>query len=332
MAGYAGLATCGSVWACPVCSAKIMMQRREDLAQGLGVGVMRRWTVAMVTLTLRHREGQALDDLWDALSYAWGKVTSGAGWKGGKTRADGSHAIGDVERYGIRGFVRAVEVTHGDNGWHPHVHAVLLLDGPISQDGATALGLSMWQRWDRAVRRKGFDSQVIVEDGELTGGLNVRVMSDDDDVVDNVIGKYLTKAIYSVSAEATLGQISKEGRAGNRTPMQILRSVVETGDCDDLDLWHEFEQASKGRRAMTWSKGLREDLGLVDEQTDEEIAAEEVGTVDDTVVVLPAESWRDLRDAHLEVQLRHLTEKCGPDIVRPWLTSHGITWLEVREL
>lgn len=332
-AGYAGLASCGSVWACPVCAAKIMMQRREDLAEGLGVATIQGMTVLMVTLTLRHRAGQPLAELWDAVSYAWGKVTSGAGWKGGKIRQDGTHAIGDLERYGIVGFVRAVEVTHGDNGWHPHVHAVLLLDGPISKDGADALGYSMWQRWDRAVRRCGFDSLLTTnDDGNYIGGLNVRIMTKDEQVVDNVLSKYLTKAVYSVASEASLGQISKEGRMGNRTPMQILRSVVELGDADDLDLWHEFETASKGRRAMTWSHGLRDRLGLNEERTDEEIAAEEIGSANDTVIVLPPDSWRRLRNARLELTLKHLTERDGPDKVRPWLASRDIPWLEPADL
>ncbi|WP_143510667.1 hypothetical protein [Pseudonocardia sp. Ae717_Ps2] len=32
-AGFGGLATCGSVWACPVCSAKISARRSKDLEQ-----------------------------------------------------------------------------------------------------------------------------------------------------------------------------------------------------------------------------------------------------------------------------------------------------------
>ena len=31
-AGFGGLVTCGSVWACPVCAAKVATKRAEDLA------------------------------------------------------------------------------------------------------------------------------------------------------------------------------------------------------------------------------------------------------------------------------------------------------------
>lgn len=331
IAGWSGLATCGSVWACPVCSAKIMMQRREDLAQGLGVAKLKGMHAVMITLTLRHKAGQALKDLWDAVSYGWGKVTSGAAWKGGKIRQDGTRRQGDVQRYGVKGYIRAVEVTHGENGWHPHLHVIVLLDGPVSQEGAEALGLSMWGRWERAVRRRGFDSLVMRNDeGALEGGLNVTVMR--GKLVNNAIGDYLTKSIYALAAEATLGPISKEGRMGNRTPMQILRSVVETGDADDLDLWHEYERASFSRRAMTWSRGLREDLALDDERTDDEIAAEEIGSEEDTVLVLPAESWRTLRDSRLELKVLRLVEHHGIGCIRPWLRSQGIAWLERADL
>jgi hypothetical protein len=327
IAGWSGLATCGSVWACPVCSAKIMMQRREDLAQGLGVAKLKGMHAVMITLTLRHKAGQALKDLWDAVSYGWEKVTSGAAWRGGKLRQDGTRAIGDVQRYGVAGYIRALEVTHGENGWHPHLHVIVLLDSPLSPEGAEALGLSMWGRWERAVKRRGFDSLVMRNDeGEIEGGLNVTVMR--GRLVNNAIGDYLTKSIYALAAEATLGPISKEGRMGNRTPMQILRAVVEIGDADDLDLWHEYERVSVGRKAMTWSKGLRDLLALEVEKGDEEIAAEEVGTEDDTVLILPAESWRTLRDNRLELKALRMVEHHGPGCLRPWLTTQGIAWLE----
>ena len=38
IAGFSGLATCGSVWACPVCSAKIATRRAEELADVMRFG------------------------------------------------------------------------------------------------------------------------------------------------------------------------------------------------------------------------------------------------------------------------------------------------------
>ena len=52
---------------------------------------------------------------------------------------------------------------------------------------------------------------------------------------------------------------------------------VIDGDPHETRLWHEFERASRGRRQMTWSKGLRDLLGLNDERTDESVAEDEIG-------------------------------------------------------
>jgi hypothetical protein len=330
IAGFAGLASCGSVWSCPVCSAQIMVRRREDVALAVDKARERGWSVVMVTLTVRHRKGQPLASVWDAVSAGWGAVTSGSGWVGGKIRKDGSHKVGDKERYGITGYIRAAEVTHGEHGWHPHVHALLFLDGPISEDGAIALGMSMWQRWDRAVRKAGFSS---LRDH---GGLDAHVVNED---AQKVMADYFTKVVYQpdsragdIASELTLGGLTKDGRLKGRTPMQILRSIVETGDADDLDLWLEWERVSRGRRALTWSTGLREVLGLDAEATDEEIAAEEIGSVQDTVVVLTAQGWRTLRDGELETAFLGVIERHGPAVARPWLDSHRVEWLDPADL
>src|SRR5690606_39143584 len=59
-AGFGGLATCGSVWACPVCSAKIAVRRASEVEQALNWNVERGGTVVFATLTVRHRRGQSL--------------------------------------------------------------------------------------------------------------------------------------------------------------------------------------------------------------------------------------------------------------------------------
>jgi hypothetical protein len=82
------------------------------------------------------------------------------------------------------------------------------------------------------------------------------------------------------------GSMTKRGRGKqSRTPWQILQDFQETGDLDDWDLWAEFEQASKGRRALVWSPGLKAQVG-VDEVSDEAIAEEAEGSSEDAVFTL----------------------------------------------
>jgi hypothetical protein len=95
-AGIAGLQSCGPVWSCPVCARRISAQRARELREVLETVRASGGSVALVTLTMRHRAGQQLGPLWEALSGAWGAVTSGRGW------------TADQATFGIRGWCRVV--------------------------------------------------------------------------------------------------------------------------------------------------------------------------------------------------------------------------------
>ena len=76
-------------------------------------------------------------------------------------------------------------------------------------------------------------------------------------------GPYIAKtqdggAVGNEMARADL----KQGRDGHRTPFEILDDFRWTGDLEDLALWHEYERATKGQQAITWSKGLRQMLAV----------------------------------------------------------------------
>jgi hypothetical protein len=59
-AGFEGLVTCGSVWACPVCAAKVAAARAEELAAVLDKPHEDGGSAFMLTLTIRHRAGDRL--------------------------------------------------------------------------------------------------------------------------------------------------------------------------------------------------------------------------------------------------------------------------------
>lgn len=302
-AGYSGLSTCGSVWACPVCSAKISAQRAEDIKQVLKTAQKRGYSVAMVTLTVRHHAGHTLKEVWDAVSTGWKSVTTGSGW------------LSDQLRFKIKGWVKAVEVTHGKNGWHVHVHTLLIFKGKELE--ANLLGARIFKRWQKGLSKKGFTA-------EVAHGLDVGFAKGGDSA--GKLSTYLAKTGDMLAQEAALGQF-KEARNGNRTPFQIALSFFDTGDMADLALWHEWEKFSHGRRQMGWSKGLREWAQLTEvEKSDEQIASEEIGSSDDDLVLLPGDSWRDVRARRLEARVLEMAEKFGQGLTR-WLDLEGIAWL-----
>jgi hypothetical protein len=332
-AGFAGLETCGSVWACPVCAEKILSRRQCDIAEAIDAWTATGGRTAMVTLTMRHRQGQRLADLWDALSVAWNRVTAGRGWADlqerygtpMQRRVTSGRRRGQVVTEPRIGYARVVETTHGVNGWHVHAHVLLFLAPDVTDDGLAHLSGRMFDRWSAGLVSRGLLAPTDLH------GVDARFVGQDDG---GALGDYFAKGNYSVDAsraalETARGDL-KLARSGNRTPFRILADLVELGVADDLDLWSEWERASYGRRQLTWSTGFREFLGLGQEATDEEVAAEEAGTADDDLVELPAGSVRFIAKMGLHALLLDLAESDDTGAaLRRWLAGRGIPFRDV---
>jgi hypothetical protein len=244
--------------------------------------------LAMVTLTVRHWEAQDLVDLFDGIAKGWSALQSGRWWQDFKAR------------YDLEGMCRTIETTHGYNGWHLHIHALLWLDRPLGDedlelsaaDHAQRIEDELYARWVRICERKGL--------GRPTRERGVKVdpvRRGKDGAAD--LARYLAKVQdkdtggeRSMGNEMTRGAL-KEGRdKWSRTPFQILRDFGRTGDAADLELWHEYEEVTRGRQCVTWTKGLRarlQALAPLDERTEEEIAAAEIGG--EVLVLVANESW-----------------------------------------
>jgi hypothetical protein len=135
---FHGLMTCGSPWICPVCAPTLAEQRGEALAKTLeyfhGMG----FRIVHAVLTVRHTRGEALADVFKALADAWRRM--------GKSRAFRPYWSG-------LGYARAIEITFGKNGWHPHIHLALIV--PPERD-LYALREALWEAWSGAVLEVGW--------------------------------------------------------------------------------------------------------------------------------------------------------------------------------
>jgi hypothetical protein len=302
VAGLSGLSTCGSVWACPVCSARIATVRASDLADVMRHAFRSGCEAAMVTLTMRHHQGQSLRQCWDALMTAWHAVTSGKYW------------VADKAGMAVRGWVRVVEVTKGDNGWHVHVHVLLIFDKPALLRELHGLADRMWKRWNAALLRCGFDS-VREVNGERVAA-DVRKASLRPGAKDG-LHEYFVKLSHEIT-----GGHAKLAKGQGRTPFQILTDAVAAGEKADLDAWWEWESTSRGRRQIAWSKGLRKWAGVGAEQTDEEIAGADLEAED--MLFIEPESWRVMRhDPGAVCGLLETTEEGGYQAAMGWLRSRG---------
>lgn len=311
--GFAGLSTCGSVWACGVCNAKIMARRQLEIGAAVEVWKASGGQVAFGTMTMRHWSGHRLGDLWAALSKAWGKVTAGSSW------------LRDKKRFGIAGWLRVVEVTFGENGWHVHIHALFFLESSTVAPELEALKSSMFGRWSAALKSLGLPSP-------LAAGQDLRVL---DGAADEQLSRYFTKAVQQakrIGLEMTSTQTkTARGVFGTRSVWSFLDDVIDQGDADSLDRWHEFQRGSKGRRQLTWSQGIRELLGLRAEKSDEEVAGEELGTKADDLVLITAAGWRVVIGSRLMVPILEIVEKQGLSGVRALLDVSGVEYELIGE-
>jgi len=269
VAHYAGLTTCGSIWACPVCSGKIRNTRATEISGATAAWDRAGNGVYMITFTAPHDMGMKLRPLISAIADGFRTVISGRAW------------ITLRKRLGIVGTIRAMEVTYGEHGWHPHLHVLVYISGHPDARQLADLTVYVRQRWARFIVNAGYR----MPHGQH--GVNVIRCASAEEA-----GQYIAKtqdgqAVGNEMARADL----KQGRAGGRTPFEILDDFRWTGDADDLAVWREYERATKGRQAITWSKGLRKILAVT-ERTDEEIAAEEIGGED--LAVIHGDDWRNI--------------------------------------
>lgn len=269
---FAGLQTCGSVWACPVCSAKIAERRRSEIAAAMAAHKAQGGWVNLLTLTCPHQRTDKLRELLAkqalALKYLFQDKTT-------------RKLFAEI---GVIGQIRALEATHGrlsdyNNGWHPHYHFLLFggvgvdlrVDDTLRREWAVRLYL----RWSVCCIRAGLGNPSFEHGLKLDDGAKA--------------GAYVAK--WGLEDEMTKGH-TKKARHGE-TPFDLLRAyLVDAKDKVAAALFIEFAETFKGKRQLHWSAGLKKRYAI-GEATDDELAAQK----DDYARLLGTitlEQWRDV--------------------------------------
>jgi len=303
--GFAGLSTCGSVWSCPVCNSRIQAVRRLEVGVALASVQAMGGGAAFGAITIRHHAGQRLSGLLDGLSYGIARI------------ARDKAVVALRERMGYLGRIQALEITTGSHGWHPHRHPLPIFDRAVNEDQLVDLHMAEFRAYRRGVEHRGFEAPSIL----------ANVLSPVDLTTGDTLGEYFAKSEYSISGVSfeAASSSTKKGRNGSRTPWQLLDSVRTTGDADDLDLWNEYERSTRGKRALTFSRGLRDRLGLGQEASDEQIAEAEEGDVYDTGFYVT--DWSPVaRNSALGAGLLNAVTPAGHwQDGRDFCRAHGIT-------
>jgi len=261
---YKGLQTCGSVWACPCCSAKISERRRVELRTAIALHNASGGQVLLATFTTPHYLGDDLSQVLEGQAKALRYLNSG--------RA----AVAFFDEMGCVGKIRALEVTHGrlrpsNNGWHPHYHVLLFV--------RSGLDLRLWrvalsERWRTSCIKAGLKAPdlnhgITLEDGSKAAA-------------------YASK--WGLESEMTKGHTKKANHG--ETPFDLLRAYLANGDKHASVLFREFAETFKGKRQLHWSKGLKKMFGIGD------VSDEELSDVQDDVAAMlgtiPLDDWRKI--------------------------------------
>lgn len=298
-ASYAGLVTCGSVWACPVCAAKIQERRRGEIEQAMRWHADNGGEAIMVTLTFPHVKFDTLAELLAKQAAAFQFLRGSRAYKG---------LMRSVE---FAGLVRSLEVTHGQNGWHPHTHELWLVqrDCPVFM-----LRAQIIQLWESACIRAG----LLDPEGDKvlpfrTFSVDVRAEVESGDY----LAKQDDSRQWGMAAEVAKAS-SKAGRAKGVHPHHFL----VRGDVGDDQRYLEYVRGMKGKRQLFWSHGLKGKAGVLD-VTDEELAErEEQGA--ELLAAIPAPAWKYVTGNDAKAELLDTVELAGWDGMCSLLKSLGV--------
>jgi hypothetical protein len=289
---YQGLLVCSRVWTCPVCAAKIAERRRQELRDAIKAAIAMGMRVYFVTLTVKHGIGDDLQELLDKQSQALKRLSSGK--HSIKNQLRSIYAATGEDCPEIHGYIRALEVTHGnENGFHPHFHLLVFTSQGMSD---SVLRYVYANAWKRACRLSGLpepsdERGVTVQDGSHAA-------------------QYASK--WGLEDEMTKANAKQTKRKG-LSPWGLLRAVL---DADDPEypperagkLFQVYAKAFHGRRQLYWSNGLRDLLGLSRELTDEEVAAKAEDEQATVLATITVGQWRAIRRFHQEAHLLTVAE------------------------
>ena len=199
----------------------------------------------------------------------------------------------------IEGFIRAQEVTYGDNGWHPHFHMIVFT--PDRSLSCSVLQQAYSEGWRSACVKSGIPEPdpyygCTVQDGSRAAN-------------------YVSK--WGIEDEMTKSHV-KQGKCSGLTPWGLLRAVLD-GNAPEIApepaaaLFRLYAHAFKGRRQLHWSVGLR--AKLLPEQvelSDQQIVERPEDERAILLAELSTEQWRSIRRARAEASVLDAAESGKP--------------------
>lgn len=195
----------------------------------------------MLSLTVPHHLSESLAVVLARLAKAKQKMCNLRVWKRFK--------------HEFVGNIRMLEITYGNNGWHPHYHLLLFLNHDAVVEPAEVE--SIWQ--------------IALENIGFTGDL----------------GKSAFVSTEGRFANYVCGFSKPDTNIASNIyrPFDLISGQIKLNDIQASMLFDEYSKATKGKKKLLWSGGLRKILKLDVEKSDEEITAT-------TIVEINRKDWK----------------------------------------
>ena len=270
-AHFGNVIRCGSVWVCPVCAKKITEQRRSELKiinekwkkgvflytpevlpksfVGAPVHTQRevKGYTYLLTLTSPHYAYQSLSVLREKMKEAKELFFGGK-----KNLSLFQNKLGKVFH------VTNLEVTYGQNGWHPHNHILIFSDKYLTISSFNQIKTLLADHWSKCLLKVG-----------------VRKLKGDEKYIacDLQDGTYAEQYVskWGIESEMTKGHL-KQGRETSLTPFDLLRLCEDDNlifNKKPSDLFREYANAFKGARQLFFSRGLKRAFAIQDKDDTE---------------------------------------------------------------
>ena len=300
-ANYSNIMRCANAWGCPVCAAIISEHRKCEVKDAMDWWKAQGGSVLLLTLTVPHYSHTDIKQLKKDLKKAYSKF-----FKGVRASKD------MFAKWQIEHYISCFEITHGENGFHPHYHILLFVPYAVGIRSHIGMEQDMYAVWKDCCTKSGLDEPSEKHGLHLQAG--------------NDAANYVAK--WGLEHEMTKGHV-KKGKKESRTPFDILRSYDESGDEKEANLFRLYYFAFKGTRQLNWSKGLKKlSSNGQEEKTDQEIV-DDTDNVAEMLFKLDIEMWNAVRKQGKQGELliavtEDQTLKKPLELIRQCLTNQGL--------
>ncbi len=284
-----GVHKCGSVWRCPVCSYKISRQRQIELyrlfiaAQSVGI------RMSFITFTIRHDKKHSLASSINVLNESFRKMQRNRNFRN------------NIAPFYF-GLCKAMEITYGANGWHPHLHVLYFHNSNIEEQ--------QQESFCKNICSEFFNQKEVKNRGTRLKNQVWKIVDNSQDLA-NYISKWdSSKEIASANFKTTF-----QTKKGGYTPFGLLRACRARIKGFDMravyKLFSEYASVTKGKHHLHISKGLKDFGRLFDIMitSDREVLDVNV-EADEILYKLPVALWRRIYFRGHIPELLNLIESC----------------------